>query len=278
MRTNPSFTAWMTDTLSSRSTTTDQLDKLLLDAWHDMSNELKQQPWKLARRMERVQCKELCRPVRAWAVALRARDARFGGEDLFTPGGDEGAIERCRRGARISSCYWAVVFASCAKLNGSIGRARGSMRRRSNQGATCARCTGDRTMAYFGTASSTNPVGGARRRGGCGQIRRSTRRRTPRLRDSAKDHRTANDAWPGRYRGWDWLCPGRRIADGTTAGRLVPCGRAAGASVRRVFGLSRRFVTIRCQKRRISHAGRLPVVGSTDGPVLTPHSLKEIST
>jgi len=50
---------------------------------------------------------------------------------------------------------------------------------------------------------------------------RWTLRRVPRMRKGAQDGGDASEAWPGRFVGWDWACPGRPLADG----RFHKCGR-----------------------------------------------------
>lgn len=62
----------------------DELDQNLIEAWYEVSKLLQNRPWALARRMERVSRKELRRPVRAWCVALRASDTRFGAHEWRT--------------------------------------------------------------------------------------------------------------------------------------------------------------------------------------------------
>ncbi|MFN3168192.1 MAG: hypothetical protein ACE37H_14110 [Phycisphaeraceae bacterium] len=234
----------------------DPLDSLLLESWHNVSNELQNKPWKLARRMERVQRKELRRPVRAWAVALRANDARIGGEDLYSPGGDEGAIERCRRGythpvmlrgrrvrelCKARRIDWPGVWIDEAARQ--LGRDVRTVYRWSDTGALRYRKEhepGRRGKAsrwvWSDTAIDPQANDGRGPWSAWGSLWQGLSERipedfeqrverVPRLRDSAKDRRTRGDAWPGRYRGWDWRCPGRRVADGTVPGRHVPCGR-----------------------------------------------------
>lgn len=228
------------------------IDALLLEAWHEVSAELESKPYKLARRMERTQRKELRRPVRAWCVALRASDSRIGAHELRA----EGDVERCRRGythhveltgerlrelCRPVRIDWpGVAVAEAAR---ALGRDVRTVQRWSDVGVLQKRHDAEPGRRGLPTRwvwsdKAIDPqaddgrgpwaVWGSLWQGLSGRVPADFVQRverTPRLRDSAKDWRTAGDAWPGRYRGWDWLCPGRVVCDGTTTGQHLRCGR-----------------------------------------------------
>lgn len=230
----------------------DELDRRLLEAWHKVSAELEAKPWKLGRRMERASRKELRRPVRAWCVALRASDARLGAHELCT----EAEVEKCRRGYTHELVMTGDrLRALCASVRidwpgvelreaaGLLGRDVRTVHRWSEVGVLSYRrepVPGRRGKAsrFVWSERALDPQAddgrgpwaawGSLWQGLASRLPSGFEQvltRTPRLRDSAKDGRTAGDAWPGRYRGWDWVCPGRVVVDGTAAGRHLPCGR-----------------------------------------------------
>jgi len=58
------------------------------------------------------------------------------------------------------------------------------------------------------------------------ELRRPVQR-CPRVRAGARGWHREVDAGLKMFCGWDWLCPGRTVVDGTATGRHVPCGRVS---------------------------------------------------
>lgn len=178
----------------------DELDQALLEAWHEVSARLKNKPWAMGRRMERVARQALRRPVRAWCLPLRASDSRIGAHELRnefnTACYDRGFNHRLvLRGDRVRALCKPVRIAwpgvpvpEAAKLLGRDERTVWS-------------------WAKKGRLERANPD-------------RATIGRHFRFWSGPMDPQ-ADDGHPGRYRGWDWVCPGRVLA----SGEQVPCGR-----------------------------------------------------
>ncbi|MEM9021307.1 MAG: hypothetical protein AAGC44_12135 [Planctomycetota bacterium] len=87
----------------------DALDLALMEAWERVGQRLLDRPWERVKRMERVRRAELRRPVRAWAVCVRASDHRIGdgGYSADRPWGDFGCetswhLERKGRRHRVT--------------------------------------------------------------------------------------------------------------------------------------------------------------------------------
>ena len=220
----------------------DELDQALLEAWHVVSERLKNEPWALARRMERVSRKELRRPVRAWCVALRASDSRIGahewrtelqghfaakGKNHFLTLSGERLRELCRP-VRIDAPGVPVVEA--ARLLGRdprtvwswMGKGRLNVERQSMPSRT--------RMKHRVWSGPIDPqaddgrgpwaVWGTLWQNLWERIPEDYTQRVQRtMRVRAKRGGRAGE--PLNFRGWDWKCPGRLLA----TGQYLKCGR-----------------------------------------------------
>jgi len=219
----------------------DELDQNLFEAWHEVSKLLKDRPWALARRMERVSRKELRRPVRAWCVALRASDSRFDAhewrtdleEDRACDGEDHvmtlegGRLRDLCRPVRIG--YPGVTVPEASKLLGRGERTVWSWVKKGRLERTnpSESWVGRKGLVWSGPLDPQADDG----RGpweAWGSLWQSLWERIPidyeqalertiRLRAKRRDW----DGHPGHFRGWDWKCPGRLLA----TGQHVACGR-----------------------------------------------------
>lgn len=228
----------------------DELDQALLEAWHAVSARLKNEPWALARRMERVSRKELRRPVRAWCVALRASDSRIGAHEwrtelqehlaykgknhFLTLTGDR-LRELCRP-VRIDAPGVPVVEA--AKLLGRDERTVWSWMQKGRLHVERKSMPSKTTMKHRVWSGPIDPQADDGRGPWevWGTLWQSlweripadyTQRvqRTVRLRTKRNDSKEYEDNFRGQfrghYRGWDWKCPGRLLA----TGQHLKCGR-----------------------------------------------------
>jgi len=224
----------------------DELDQRLLEAWHRVGNELKNKPWKLVKRMERTQRKELRRPVRAWCVGLRASDTRIGAHELC-----EEFDMRCAykgyghmvrlRGDRIRELcspvrvLWPGV--PVVEAAERLGRDERTVRSWVEKGVLEVDRDGvvgrrGRVKHLVWSSRALDPQAddgrgpweawGSLWQGLGEKVPRDFEQgveRVPRLR--AKVGGEACQARRGHYCGWDWLCPGRVL----TTGQHVVCGR-----------------------------------------------------
>ena len=218
------------------------LDQLLLESWYAVSEELRDKPWALGRRMERVGRKELRRPVRSWCVGLRASDSRIGahewrtelqehfaykGKNHFVTLSGDRLRELCRP-VRIKSP--GVLVGEAAKLLGRdertvwswMGKGRLNVERSSVPGRTRMKhrvwCgpmdpqadDGRGPWEVWGTLWQSLweriPAEYTQR------VQRTTRLRMK---------REAREESQGHFCGWDWRCPGRLLA----TGQYLHCGR-----------------------------------------------------
>lgn len=219
----------------------DELDQNLLEAWDEVSKRLKDRPWALARRMERASRKELRRPVRAWCVALRASDARIGAQEWRT-GNDANLAcdgephvlmltgQRLRQLCRPVSIDWpGVTVPAAAKLLGRDERTVWSWvkKGRLDRANPEKRVIGRKQLVWSGPLDPQADDGrgpwqlwGSLWQNLWNKIPADYEQdvqRTIRLRSRRRD----DQGHPGHYRGWDWMCPGRRLA----TGQHLPCGR-----------------------------------------------------
>lgn len=231
----------------------DELDQALFKAWNEVSAELEAKPWKLARRMERVQRKEFRRPVRAWCVALRASDRRIGFGDCV--GGEGGLDARCfykgynhkllLTGGRLRTLCapvrinWpGVCVVEAARLLGRDERTVWSWVKkgvlRVERGGAVGRRGKAKHLVWSAPALDPQADDGRGPWEAWGTLWQGLAERVPtgfeqrvervtRLR--AKRGGVVGEPRLGHFCGWDWVCPGRRIVDGTAAGRHVACGR-----------------------------------------------------
>lgn len=219
----------------------DELDVALFEAWDVVSALLKDRPWALARRMERMSRKELRRPVRAWCVALRASDSRIDAHEWRTEwqahlaykGKDHRLTltgERLRGLCRPVAIAWpGVPVPEAAELLGRDERTvwswvkKGRLERANPDKVAIGR----RHRVWCGPIDPQADDG----RGPWevwGTLWQSLWERIPvdytqkvertmRVRAKRRDHPDE----PKRFRGWDWRCPGRMLA----TGQHVECGR-----------------------------------------------------
>lgn len=218
------------------------LDHLLIDSWYKVSEELKDKPWKLGRRMERVSRKELRRPVRAWCVGLRASDSRIGahewrtelqghfaakGKNHFLTLTGERLRELCRP-VRIDAPGATVPEA--ARLLGRDPRTVWSWMEKGRLNVERNSVPGRTRMKHRVWGGPMDPqaddgrgpweVWGTLWQGLYERIPADyTQRvqRTTRLRFKRDDR----NGEPGQFRGWDWKCPGRVLA----TGQYLKCSR-----------------------------------------------------
>ena len=226
----------------------DELDRRLLAAWGEVSAALKQQPWKLARRMERVGRKELRRPVGAWCLKLRASDTRLDERDCA-----DGFEARCcykgythtlaLRGERLRSLCGAVRIdwpgvpvVEAARLLGRDERTLWLWARKGllevERQAEVGRGGVPRHLVWTGRAMDPQADDGRRPWEVWGTLWQGLSeklsgefvqrvQRCPRVRAWAKGGQGERDAGVKKFCGWDWVCPGRVLA----SGRFVSCGR-----------------------------------------------------
>lgn len=222
----------------------DELDQALLEAWGRVSAALADQPWALARRIERVSRKELRRPVRAWCVALRASDARIGAEqigsrfsiDCWRSGRNHRLVLRgkwLRRLCRPVRINWpGVPVSEAAALLGRDERTVWSWVKKGvfevdRQGAVGRRGQA-RHLVWSARALDPQADDGRGPWEAWGTLWQGLAERIPegleqRVERVARVRHKAADAGgqAGAYRGWDWVCPGRVLA----TGQRVACGR-----------------------------------------------------
>lgn len=217
----------------------DELDHALLDAWDTVSERLKNEPWAMARRMERASRKELRRPVRAWCVALRASDSRIGAHEWRTELQEHLAYkgknhfltltgDRLRELCR-PVCIGApgVPVVEAAKMLGRDQRTVWSWVKKGRLQVERRSIAGVQHRVWAGPIDPQADDG----RGPWevwGTLWQSLWERIPadyhqrvqrtlRVR-SKRDDREGD---PLHYRGWDWRCPGRLLA----TGQYLKCGR-----------------------------------------------------
>jgi len=219
----------------------DELDEALFEAWDAVSELLKNRPWALARRMERVSRKELRRPVRAWCVGLRASDSRIGAHEWrtelqghFAAKGKNHFLtltgDRLRELCRPVRIDWpGVPVPEVAKLLGRDERTvwswakKGRLKRANSN----KRKIGRKQLFWSGPLDPQADDGrGPWEVWGTLWQRLWERipadyfqrvQRTVRVRKKKRDW----DGHPGHFRGWDWRCPGRLLA----TGQYLKCGR-----------------------------------------------------
>ncbi len=219
----------------------DELDQALLEAWHEVSQRLENEPWALARRMERVSRKELRRPVRAWCVALRASDARIGAHEWRTELQGHFAMkgrnhfltltgERLRELCKPVRIDWpGLPVPEAAELLGRDQRTvwswvkKGRLERANPERATIGR----KHRVWSGPIDPQADDGrgpwevwGTLWQGLWERIPEDyfqRVQRTTRVRTKRED----GPGQPKHIRGWDWRCPGRLLA----TGQYLKCGR-----------------------------------------------------
>ena len=226
----------------------DELDQALLEAWHVVSERLQNEPWALARRMERVGRKELRRPVGAWCLKLRASDTRIGAQELRTEMDQRCAYkgythtaalggERLRALCKPVRIGWpGVPVVDAADRLGRDERSVWSWARKGvlevEREAAVGRNGLPKHHVWSGRVLDPQADDG---RGpweawgtlwqGLGEkvpvdfLQRV--QRCPRLRGWGPKGRCVGDASAKKFCGWDWLCPGRVLA----TGQHVNCGR-----------------------------------------------------
>jgi len=240
----------------------DELDLALMEAWETVGARLLERPWELVKRMERVRRAELRRPVRAWAVAIRASDMRIGmgGSAEGRRWGDFGCETSWQRaqkgfghrvtltGPRLSELVKPVrleelmPIAEAATL---LGRDVRTVYSWATQGALLSKLyprPGGRGRGYWcvQTVGVIDPQADNGRRPGpwwgtswrdhWSRVPAELRvrlRRVPRLR-SAKLHRRQDvpeSALLPKWAGWDWRCPGRVVLGRGGQWVRVDCGR-----------------------------------------------------
>lgn len=220
----------------------DELDQALLEAWHAVSQRLQNEPWALARRMERVSRKELRRPVRAWCVALRASDSRIGAQEWRTELQEHLAYkgknhfltltgERLRalcRPVQINAPGVPVVEA--AKRLGRDQRTVWSWMEKGRLHVERQSMPGRTGMKHRVWSGPIDPQADDGRGPWAvwGTLWQSLWERIPNdytqrvqrtMRVRARRSDRAGD--PLHDRGWDWRCPGRLLA----TGQYLKCGR-----------------------------------------------------
>lgn len=226
----------------------EQLDLDLMDAFCRVRRKLLAEPARLGRRLERASRASLRRPIRAWCVGVRASDTRWDWEDFASV--EEGLAARKGyphemevRGERVAGMSAAVRLdwpgvpvREAAALLGRPERAVYAWAGRNVLRSFTQHTPGRRgkPTRYVWSPYALDPSAddgrppwslwgtswqglGERVPGGA----RWTLRRVPRMRKGARDGGDASEAWPGRFVGWDWACPGRPLADG----RFHKCGR-----------------------------------------------------
>ena len=240
----------------------DDLDRALLDAWHRVRTQLAADPARAGRRVERALRQSVRRPVRGWCLCVRASSPRWSDPGLAQTKEDR---QRCAQqqahrvvitGAELRAACRpvsigppGVTVAEAAQL---LGRDETTTWRLVRKGVL-------RPASPKRLGKTDHKRGGGRKllvvTDGPIDPARDYRRGPDELRDWGslwQHHHTKVDQgfeqvvqrvprlWPagrsgGRkagakdeFRGWEWVCPGRELADG----RVVPCGRVC----RRLFG------------------------------------------
>ncbi|MEO0514262.1 MAG: hypothetical protein AAF086_03070 [Planctomycetota bacterium] len=233
----------------------DELDANLLEAWDVVRAGLAKDPAAAGRRYERGLRSALRRPVRAWCVSVKASDTRIEHEAFWDADAAAAAERRERHrvvlfGSLVRHLVRPVVIAWPGLRVEAAARQMGIDERTMidwvDKGWVLSRkekVPGQRGLASRfvwtggGGVDVCFPQGRDARWGSLWQSlwRRvpegfeQTVERVPRVRPDRGNRTQSNAGAPPEdrekvddgFRGWDWVCPGRVLADGTEAG----CGR-----------------------------------------------------
>ncbi|MEM6853997.1 MAG: hypothetical protein AAF593_06265 [Planctomycetota bacterium] len=232
----------------------DELDVNLLEAWHEVRSRLANDPAARGRRYERGLRQALRRPVRAWCVSVKASDTRIEPSAML----DRDAAVACGRrerhgvvlfGSLVRHLVRPVVidlpglpYDDAARALGIDVRTMFDWMDKGWVSSRKQRVPGRRGEAGRAVWTGSGGVdvcfpqgreGGAVP-GGWGSLWRGLWRyvpeefeqvveRVPRMRAQARTPIWENELGKRceNFRGWDWVCPGRELADGTWA----RCGR-----------------------------------------------------